>query len=37
MSEEIGVNPKHGITWRMNVHLRSDDEAKGPQRYKIEL
>lgn len=32
-----GVNPKHGITWRMNVHLRSDDEAKGPQRYKIEL
>lgn len=32
-----GVNPKHGITWRMNVHLRSPDEAKGPRRYKIEL
>jgi len=32
-----GVNPKHGITWRMNVHLRSQDEAKGPRRYKIEL
>jgi hypothetical protein len=32
-----GVNPKHGITWRMNVHLRTQDEAKGPQRYKIDL
>jgi hypothetical protein len=32
-----GVNPKHGITWRMNVHLRTKDEAKGPQRYKIEI
>jgi len=32
-----GVNPKHGITWRMNVHLRSADESKGPRRYKIEL
>lgn len=32
-----GVNPKHGITWRMNVHLKTPNEAKGPQRYKIEL
>lgn len=32
-----GVNPKHGITWRMNVHLRSEDEARGPRRYKIDL
>lgn len=31
-----GVNPDHGITWRMNVHLRTKDEAKGPQRYKID-
>lgn len=30
-----GVNPKHGITWRMNVHLRTEDEHKGPNRYKI--
>ena len=32
-----GVNPRHGITWRMNVHLRTPDEAKGPQRYKIAI
>ena len=32
-----GVNPKHGITWRMNVHLRTEEEARGPQRYKINL
>lgn len=32
-----GVNPKHGITWRLNVHLRSQDEHKGPTRYKIEV
>lgn len=30
-----GVNPKHGITWRMAVHLRSKGEKKGPTRYKI--
>lgn len=30
-----GVNPKHGITWRMNVHLRTPGEKKGPRRYKI--
>ena len=32
-----GVNPDHGITWRMNVHLRTKDEARGPKRYKIEI
>lgn len=32
-----GVNPHHGITWRMNVHLKTPDEARGPQRYKINL
>lgn len=32
-----GVNPKHGITWRMNVHLRSADETDGPKRYKISV
>jgi hypothetical protein len=32
-----GVNPKHGITWRMNVHLRTEDEHTGPRRYKVSL
>lgn len=32
-----GVNPKKGITWRMDVQLRTKDEAKGPKRYKVEL
>ena len=26
-----GVNPEHGITWRMNVQLRSGREKEGPQ------
>jgi hypothetical protein len=32
-----GVNPKHGITWEMNVHLKTPDERKGPTRYRIEV
>ncbi len=33
-----GVNPKYGITWRLDVRLKdAEREAKGPQRYKIEL
>ena len=32
-----GVNPDVGITWRMNVLLRSDDDVNGPKRYKIEV
>lgn len=32
-----GVNPKHGVTWRMNVHLRSPGEENGPERYKVEV
>lgn len=32
-----GVNKKHGITWRLPVSLKIDDEHKGPQRYKIDL
>lgn len=33
-----GVNPRYGISWRMDVKLKDDlREAKGPQRYKIEL
>lgn len=33
-----GVNPKYGITWRLDVRLKDAiREAKGPQRYKITL
>ena len=31
-----GVNPKHGITWRMNVKLRHENEKNGPKRYLID-
>ncbi len=31
-----GVNPKHGITWRMNVKLKHDAEKSGPRRYMID-
>jgi hypothetical protein len=31
-----GVNPKHGITWRMNVKLRTPAEKDGPRRYRID-
>jgi hypothetical protein len=31
-----GVNPKHGITWRMNVKLKHENEKAGPKRYKID-
>ncbi len=33
-----GVNPKYGLSWRMDVKLKDElREAQGPQRYKIEL
>lgn len=32
-----GVHPEQGITWRYKVKLRSPEEVKGPNRYKIEL
>jgi len=33
-----GVNPKYGITWRMDIRLKDEiREAKGPQRYRIEI
>jgi hypothetical protein len=32
-----GVNKKHGLSWRMLVHLKSKGEKKGPRRYKVEL
>lgn len=31
-----GVNPKHGITWRMAVNLKHENEKHGPYRYKID-
>jgi hypothetical protein len=31
-----GVNPKHGISWRMNVKLRHEREKQGPRRYLID-
>ena len=31
-----GVNPKHGITWRMNVKLKHEAEKNGPKRYLID-
>jgi hypothetical protein len=33
-----GVNPKYGITWRMDIRLKDTvREAKGPQRYLIDV
>jgi hypothetical protein len=32
-----GVTAKRGMTWRLPVQLRTKNEAKGPERYKIEL
>jgi len=31
-----GVNPKHGISWRMNVKLRHENEKNGPRRYLVD-
>jgi len=31
-----GTNPRHGVTWRMNVKLRHPNEKSGPRRYKID-
>lgn len=31
-----GVNPKHGVTWRMAVKLKHDAEKRGPKRYKFD-
>jgi hypothetical protein len=31
-----GVNPRHGITWRLNVKLKHPMELQGPRRYLID-
>jgi hypothetical protein len=28
-----GVHKKHGVSWRLNVRLRSEREHLGPKRY----
>jgi hypothetical protein len=32
-----GVHPKYGITWRLPIKLRTENEKQGPQRYKVDL
>lgn len=32
-----GVHHEHGISWRLKVKLRSDDESQGPKRYSVSL
>ena len=31
-----GVNQKHGVTWRLHVKLRHENEKNGPRRYCID-
>jgi len=31
-----GVNPKHGVTWRLHANLRCVGEKNGPKRYLID-
>lgn len=30
-----GMNPQHGLTWRLGVKLKRLDEHKGPKRYRF--
>lgn len=32
-----GVNAKRGVTWKLDVQLRSKDDKKGPKRYKVSI
>lgn len=32
-----GVHPKYGVSWRLPIHLRSEDDTEGPKRYKLEF
>jgi hypothetical protein len=32
-----GVHAKHGVTWRLPIDLKFKGEAKGPQRYHVEI
>jgi len=31
----FGVHKRNGVTWRLPIQLRSDDEKNGPKRYNI--
>jgi hypothetical protein len=31
----FGVKKSRGITWRLNVQLKTADDTKGPKRYRI--
>lgn len=31
-----GVNPKYGVSWRLHVKLKVENEKKGPKRYLID-
>lgn len=33
----FGVHRHNGVTWRLPVKVRTEDEAAGPQRYRIEV
>lgn len=32
-----GVNSKYGVSWRLPIKLRTEDEKQGPKRYRIDL
>ena len=32
-----GVHEKHGVTWRLPVYLKSENDSKGPKRYAVKL
>jgi hypothetical protein len=31
----FGIHAPRGVTWRLPVHLRTEGEESGPQRYDI--
>lgn len=33
----FGVHKRNGVTWRLPISIRTKDERKGPQRYRIPL
>jgi len=33
----FGVHPRNGVSWRLPIKIRTPDESKGPQRYRIPM
>ena len=31
----FGVHKHNGVTWRLHIQVRTEDEKKGPQRYQV--